>query len=86
MNLKLDDNYFPGTIRNQTHMLNMITRLLLFFKTNIFNSMKTESVWNIYTFQHILLKELWIDFRSIKLLLKRFIVFLNDNEYTQYNE
>lgn len=76
----------PGIIRKPIHFLNLISRLISFFKNYIFNPIKTENVWNIYTFQQQLLKELWLDFRSLKFLLGRFILLLNEIRWENYEK
>jgi hypothetical protein len=74
----------PGTIRKPIHFLNLISKLMTFFKKDIFNPIKTESVWNIYTFQQQLLKELWLDFRSLRYAFRRLIILMNEMRNLDY--
>jgi hypothetical protein len=86
-NFDLNTNSFynlPGIIRKPIHYFNLISRLITFFRSFIFNPIKTENVWNIYTFQQQLLKELWLDFKSLKFIFGRFILLLNELRWENY--
>ena len=80
------DNKIPGIIRKPIHFINLISRLITFFRNFIFNPIKSENVWNIYTFQQQLLKELWVEFKNLKFLFGRLILLLNELRWENYEK
>ena len=72
---------FPGNIRRSEHFLNLISRLLIHFSNELIS--KEEQV-SVYNWQWFILRELWIDFRTLKHLFKRLIYQFNEIEYLNY--
>jgi hypothetical protein len=73
----------PGNINKTSHVLNLLTRLIFYFR-KIFTS-KTESVWHINKLQFNIWTELWINAKTLSYIFKRFMVFLNEIKFTDYN-
>jgi hypothetical protein len=80
------DNKIPGIMRKPIHFINLISRLITFFRNFIFNPIKSENVWNIYTFQQQLLKELWVEFKNLKFLFGRLILLLTELRWENYEK
>ena len=75
--------YFPGNIQDSEQFLNLICRLIVFFR-KILNQ-KSEYITNIFNLQYYLLNE-WIDFRTLRGLFPRLIFFLNNIKFSDYAE
>ncbi len=95
-NLLIDDpntNNINGSIRNATHFINTITKLLIYFseifeyrnkkKKNVF---KDEDITSVYTYQYDFLERFWLEFSTIKQLFKKLICQFNDIRFFKYSE
>lgn len=75
---------FPGPIRKTNHFLNLLSRLLIYFNNQFL--IKNEKTTSIYSFQYALLKELWIEFRTLSHLYKRLIYQFYEIKYLNFSE
>ena len=72
--------------------LNFMIRLIVFLKTKIFSnridgiSNKQENIFSVFYLQYLLFSNDYIDFKSLKSLLKRFIYLLNEIKSSDINE
>lgn len=78
------NNKFPGFMRKSSNLLNLISRLIVFFKRAFFH-LKSENLWNIYKIQQQLLVELWLDLKKLNIIFKRFMLFLHEIKFLDYN-
>jgi hypothetical protein len=72
-----------GNINKTSHFLNLLTRLIFYFR-KIFIS-KTESIWHINKLQYNIWTDLWINSKTLSLIFKRFMNFLNHMKFTDYH-
>jgi hypothetical protein len=70
-------------MRNPIHFLNLISKLIIYFNKYL-TLFKLETIWNIYSFQLQLFKDLWIDFRVLKLIFRRFLKLLDEIHFLDY--
>ncbi len=72
-------------MRKPINFLNLLTRLIIFFKKAYFG-LKNENLWNIYKLQQQLKVDMWLDLANLKYSFKRFINFLNEIQYMEYQK
>jgi hypothetical protein len=74
---------YSGTIRNNKHFLNFLSRIL-----NIIGrvaSFKQEDYYSLNSVQVLFARE-WIDFRTVNGIFARLIDYLNSIQYSKYEE
>lgn len=70
------------------NFLNHIIRLIVFLRNRVFegSSGKQENIYSLHYLQYILFSSEFIEFKTLKALLKRFFYLLNEIKCVEINE
>jgi hypothetical protein len=70
------------------NFLNHIIRLIVFLRNRIFegSSSKQENIYSLYYLQYLLYSSEYIEFKTLKALLKRFFYLMNEIKCGDINE
>jgi hypothetical protein len=85
-NREFPSSKMPGNIRKSDHFLNLITKLLYFFREKVFSGLRYDVIFSIYGVLQIFVKEFYLDTRTLSQLLRRLFLLLNEIEFTNHEE